>query len=75
MGGVEYYIETLSGMLMERASFLSLCVPAELAQPFAEQRDKGLPASGIPLVQACEVFACGCCASLCNLCGSGFRSW
>jgi glycosyltransferase involved in cell wall biosynthesis len=32
MGGVEYYIETLSGMLRERATLLSLCVLPELAQ-------------------------------------------
>jgi hypothetical protein len=32
MGGVEYYIETLSGMLRERATLLSLCVLPELAR-------------------------------------------
>jgi glycosyltransferase involved in cell wall biosynthesis len=32
MGGVEYYIETLSGMLHERATLLLLCVLPELAQ-------------------------------------------
>jgi glycosyltransferase involved in cell wall biosynthesis len=32
MGGVEYYVETLSGMLREHATLLSLCVLPELAQ-------------------------------------------
>ena len=32
MGGVEYYVETLSGMLRERATLVSLCVLPELAQ-------------------------------------------
>lgn len=32
MGGVEYYIETLSGMLREHAILLSLCALPELAQ-------------------------------------------
>lgn len=32
MGGVEYYIETLSDMLRERATLLSLCVLPELAK-------------------------------------------
>jgi len=31
MGGVEYYLETLSGMLQERATLVSLCVLPELA--------------------------------------------
>jgi hypothetical protein len=31
MGGVEYYIETLSGMLREHATLVSLCVLPELA--------------------------------------------
>jgi glycosyltransferase involved in cell wall biosynthesis len=31
MGGVEYYIESLSGMLRERATLVSLCVLPELA--------------------------------------------
>ena len=31
MGGVEYYIESLSGMLSDRAALLSLCVLPELA--------------------------------------------
>jgi glycosyltransferase involved in cell wall biosynthesis len=31
MGGVEYYIESLSGMLRERATLVSLCVVPELA--------------------------------------------
>ena len=32
MGGVEYYIETLSGMLRGRANLVSICVLPELAQ-------------------------------------------
>jgi glycosyltransferase involved in cell wall biosynthesis len=32
MGGVEYYIETLSGMLQDRATLIALCVLPELAQ-------------------------------------------
>jgi glycosyltransferase involved in cell wall biosynthesis len=32
MGGVEYYVETLSGILRERATLVSLCVLPELAQ-------------------------------------------
>jgi glycosyltransferase involved in cell wall biosynthesis len=32
MGGVEYYIETLSDMLRDRATLVSLCVLPELAQ-------------------------------------------
>jgi glycosyltransferase involved in cell wall biosynthesis len=32
MGGVEYYVDTLSSMLIERARFVSLCVPDELAR-------------------------------------------
>lgn len=32
MGGVEYYIETLSGMLQEHATLIALCVLPELAQ-------------------------------------------
>jgi glycosyltransferase involved in cell wall biosynthesis len=32
MGGVEYYIETLSDMLRERATIVSLCVLPELSQ-------------------------------------------
>jgi glycosyltransferase involved in cell wall biosynthesis len=32
MGGVEYYIETLTGMLREHATLLSLCVLPEFAQ-------------------------------------------
>ena len=32
MGGVEYYIETLSEILRERATLVSLCVLPELAQ-------------------------------------------
>jgi glycosyltransferase involved in cell wall biosynthesis len=32
MGGVEYYIETLSGMLQDHASLVALCVLPELAQ-------------------------------------------
>jgi glycosyltransferase involved in cell wall biosynthesis len=32
MGGVEYYIETLSEILQERAALISLCVLPELAQ-------------------------------------------
>jgi glycosyltransferase involved in cell wall biosynthesis len=32
MGGVEYYVETLSDMLRERATLVSLCVLPELAQ-------------------------------------------
>jgi glycosyltransferase involved in cell wall biosynthesis len=31
MGGVEYYVETLSGMLREHATLISLCVLPELA--------------------------------------------
>jgi glycosyltransferase involved in cell wall biosynthesis len=45
MGGVEYYIETLSGMLMGRANFLSLCVPAELARRL---RSKGMKVYRLP---------------------------
>ena len=32
MGGVEYYVETLSEILRERATLVSLCVLPELAQ-------------------------------------------
>ena len=32
MGGVEYYIETLSDMLQDRATLIALCVLPELAQ-------------------------------------------
>ena len=32
MGGVEYYIETLSSMLQDRATLITLCVLPELAQ-------------------------------------------
>lgn len=45
MGGVEYYIETLSGMLLERATLLSLCVPPELAQRL---RGKGIKVFLLP---------------------------
>jgi glycosyltransferase involved in cell wall biosynthesis len=37
MGGVEYYIETLSGMLRERTALFSLCVLPELAQRLRKQ--------------------------------------
>ena len=45
MGGVEYYIETLSCMLMERGTFLSLCVPPELA---SRLRSKGIKVFSLP---------------------------
>ena len=48
MGGVEYYIETLADMLMERANLLSLCVPAELARRL---RSKGIKVFSLPAVR------------------------
>ena len=48
MGGVEYYIETLSGMLMERATLLALCVPPELARRL---RSKGMKVFSLPAVR------------------------
>ena len=51
MGGVEYYIETLSSMLMERANFLSLCVPQELARRL---RSKGMQVYSLPPFHWCK---------------------
>lgn len=51
MGGVEYYIETLSSMLMERARFVSLCVPAELARRL---RSKGIKVYRLPAFRWCK---------------------
>jgi glycosyltransferase involved in cell wall biosynthesis len=51
MGGVEYYIETLSSMLMERARFLSLCVPVELARRL---RSKGVKVYRLPAFHWCK---------------------
>jgi len=51
MGGVEYYIETLSCMLMERARFVSLCVPTELARRL---RSKGIKVYRLPAFQWCK---------------------
>jgi glycosyltransferase involved in cell wall biosynthesis len=51
MGGVEYYIETLSGMLMERARFLSLCVPPELSRRL---RSKGIRVYSLPAFRWCK---------------------
>jgi len=48
MGGVEYYIETLADMLMERANLLSLCVPPELARRL---RGKGIKVFSLPAVR------------------------
>jgi glycosyltransferase involved in cell wall biosynthesis len=45
MGGVESYVEGLSGMLQERANVLSFCVLPELAQRL---RDKGTRVFRIP---------------------------
>jgi glycosyltransferase involved in cell wall biosynthesis len=45
MGGVEYYVDTLSSMLIERARFVSLCVPAELARRL---RAKGVKVYQLP---------------------------
>jgi glycosyltransferase involved in cell wall biosynthesis len=51
MGGVEYYIETLSGMLLERAALLSLCVPPELARRL---RGKGIKVFSLPTFRWCK---------------------
>jgi glycosyltransferase involved in cell wall biosynthesis len=51
MGGVEYYIETLSSMLIERARFVSLCVPPELARRL---RAKGIQVHRIPPFNWCK---------------------
>ena len=48
MGGVEYYIETLADMLLERANLLSLCVPPELARRL---RSKGIRVFSLPAVR------------------------
>ena len=71
MGGVEYYIETLSCMLMERANFLSLCVPLNWP-PFTEQRNEGLPASAFHWFKACDFCLRLWCFPL-SSCARGFR--
>ena len=55
MGGVEYYIETLSGMLRERATLLSLCVPPELARRLRSKGIRGLFAPSLSLVRKLSV--------------------
>jgi glycosyltransferase involved in cell wall biosynthesis len=52
MGGVEYYIETLSTMLLDRATLLSICVPPELAQRL---RGKGIRVFSLPAFRWCKV--------------------
>jgi glycosyltransferase involved in cell wall biosynthesis len=53
MGGVEYYIETLSAMLLDRATLLSLCVPPELVRRL---RGKGIRVFSLPAFRWCKVF-------------------
>ena len=45
MGGVEYYIETLSSMIRERGTLVSICVLPELAHRL---RNKGVTVYLIP---------------------------
>ena len=58
MGGVEYYIEILSGMLRERATLISLCVLPELALRLRSLGVKVFLIPAFPAVQSSPIPAC-----------------
>ena len=75
MGGVEYYIETLSDILRERATLVSLCVLPELAQQLRSLGVKVFLIPAFPRLRALRfliAFACFLSSSFVNRCRS---SW
>ena len=61
MGGVEYYIETLSSMFRERGTLVSICVLPELARRL---RNEGVTVYQIPAFPRFKALRFPACASL-----------